>query len=119
MPIRDKTIDDVVDGVDRFGTVPKDQVQAVVAVVARCTIELGEQMAELSRQTSTASSTLGAQLSELTSQIEGSRTEMKGASASATRQAEALVKWTRVLVCVTAAYTILTAGLLIAAIVRG
>lgn len=101
MSIRDKTIDEVVNSVDRFGTVPKDQVQALVAVVARCTIELGEQMAKLSTQ------------------IEGSRTEMKDASASATRQAEALVKWTRVLVCVTAAYTILTGGLLVAAILRG
>jgi len=69
----------------------ESQVRSILALVARCTIEVSDRLTQLS-------------------------TELERSSDIASQHTAALVRWTRVLVFVTAAYTLLTGGLLLATI---
>lgn len=116
--VRDQTIDQTLEALDSLGTIPKSHVEPAFAVIARCTLELGEQMSGLSGALGAASTSLAAKLTELTAEIESTKDQMRKASDSATEQAAALVTWTRVLVGATVAYTLITGGLLLVAIFK-
>jgi len=114
--LRAQPIEEVLNSVQDLATVAsRDQVQSVMALVARCTIEVGDRLAQLSADIHQAQKILGTRLSELNAELERSRSEMARASEIAAERTAALVRWTKVLVFVTAAYAILTGGLLLVA----
>jgi len=103
-------IEELLNQVQALAAVASDgQVRSVLAVVARCTIEVSEKLAQFSDNISQAQKILGARLSELNSNLEKSSTETLS-------QTAALVQWTKVLVFVTAAYTLITCGILLVTI---
>lgn len=112
----EKSIDDVVNEVQMLAAVASQpQVRSVAAVVGRCTIELAQTMRELSGTVFTAKQHLTERLDQLNSRLDRVREEMAAASREASKYTAALVFWTKVLVGVTAVYTLITAGLLFVA----
>ena len=89
-------IDELVGNVKRTGHV--DQVQSVAALGARCAIAL-----------------TGA-LGQVWDALFDVKRTLATASTEASKQTAALVKWTKVLAFATAAYTVITGGLLVLAI---
>jgi uncharacterized phage infection (PIP) family protein YhgE len=125
----------------------KDQVQSIMAVLARCTIELADQAKQLSEDINHAKTILGTRLSDLTAQIKAAsdrasadintakeaflpvlaeliselkqtRLTISEASSAASQGTSALVKWTKTLVFVTIVYAAATLGMLLVMISR-
>jgi ABC-type transporter Mla subunit MlaD len=125
----------------------KDQVQSIMAVLARCTIELADQAKQLSEDINHAKTILGTRLSDLTAQIKAAsdrasadintakeaflpalaeliselkqtRLIISEASSAASQGTSALVKWTKTLVFVTIVYAAATLGMLLVMISR-
>jgi methyl-accepting chemotaxis protein len=109
----------------------KEQVQSIMAVVARCTIELADQAKQLSEnmnhltaQVKKASDQASADintakmaflpaLGELISELKQTRLTISEASSAASQGTNALVKWTKALVFVTIVYAAATLGMLL------
>lgn len=114
--LREQRIEDLLNRVEGLAAVAAQaEVQSVMAVVARCTIEIGGSLAQVSGDIQQAQTILGARLAEFTEQLRQTRSEMSRSSDVASRYTGALVRWTKVLGFVTAAYTLLTGGLLLVA----
>jgi hypothetical protein len=94
------------------------EVRSVMAVVAKCTQELGASLGQVAGGLFDAKRLLADRLTELSTEVRALKTEVATASTQATAQTQALVLWTRVLVGVTALYTLLTGGLLFVALKR-
>lgn len=140
--LRDRTLDDLLANVQELATVAsRDQIKSVMAVFARCTIEVADQTRQLSEDVNDAKTVLGQRLTELTGQLKASSdqasadinssknaflpavaelvSELKRthqaidrASAAGSAGTDALVKWTKTLVFATLVYVIFTGGLL-------
>ena len=118
--LRNQPVEDLLNQVQGLAAAAaKDEVQSIMAVVVRCTIEIGDALAHLSGDIQQAQTTLGTQLSELNDQLQKTRSEIGKASEVASKYTAALVRWTKVLVIVTGAYTLLTGGLLLVALLGG
>lgn len=74
------------------------QTRSLMAVVGRCTIEVGDR------------------LCELTGELGKFRSELAAASEASSKQSGALIRWSKVLAFVTFLYTLITAGLLLVAL---
>ena len=110
--LRSRPLEDLVNNVQQLTAVAsRPQVQSVAALAARCVIELSDSLGQTSGAIFQTKKTLAIHLPALT---EG----LKTASAEASRQTAALVRWTKVLVFVTLAYVLMTGGLLLVAILR-
>ena len=96
----------------------KDQVQSIMAVLARCTIELADQAKQLSADINSAKKTFLPPLGELITELKQTRLEISKASSSALEGSKALVKWTKALVFVTIVYAAATLGMLLVMIFR-
>ena len=108
--LRKQSIEELVNNVQQLSAVAsKPQVQSVAAVAARCVIELSDSMRETAGTIFQMKKTLATDLPTLTK-------ELKAAASEASQQTAALVRWTKVLVFATITYVVITAGLLIAAI---
>jgi hypothetical protein len=94
------------------------QVRSIMAVVAKCTQELGASLGAVAGGLFDAKRLLADRLTELSTELRALKTEVATASTQASAQTQALVFWTRVLVGVTALYTLLTGGLLFVALKR-
>lgn len=115
--LRDQTIEHFLNNVQRLAAVAsKDEVQSVMAVVARCTLEIGDALKQLSADIQHAQKILGTRLSELNDQLQRTQSEMSTASEAASNHTAALVRWTKVMAFATAFYAILTGGLLFVAL---
>lgn len=118
--LRDLSLEDALNQVTDLGTVAHErQVQSVGALGARLTIEVADVVRDLSGTVFTAKKQLIQRLDHLTGEIQTAHQVVSKASDAASKQTAALVRWTRVLVFVTIAYTLITGGLLIVAIIRG
>ena len=113
-----------------------DQVRSIMAVVARCTIELADQAKQLSQnindltaQVKTASDQASADintakkaflpaLAELVSELKQTRLKISDASSTASQGTNALVKWTKALVFTTIVYAAATLGMLFVMLFR-
>ena len=110
--LRSRPIEDLVNNVQQLAAVAsKAQVQSVAALAARCVTELSDSLGQTSGAIFQTKKTLAIQLPALT---EGLNT----ASAQASEQTGALVRWTKALVFVTIAYVLMTGGLLAVALLR-
>ncbi len=89
-------------------TTPQAQAQSVGGLAARCTIELAKSL-QVSLSLFDVKKGMVQRLDTLT-------TELSTASTEASKQTAALVRWTKVLAWMTGAYTVVTGGLLIVAI---
>ena len=90
-------IEAILEQVQGLATVAnRNEVQSVMALVARCAVEVGDRLAQLSEE------------------LKNSREEMARGSASTSQYTAALVRWTKVSVWM---FSILTGGLLIVGIV--
>lgn len=97
--LREQPIEDVLEQVQGLQAVAdKSAVQSVGALVARCTIEVA------------------GSLGNVWAGLHDVKKTLSQASAEASAQTAALVRWTKVLVIVTIAYTMITGGLLLVAI---
>lgn len=140
--LRDRTLDDLLANVQELATVAsRDQIRSVMAVFARCTIEVADQTRQLSEDVNHARTVLGERLTELTEQLKASSdqasadinssknaflpavaelvSELKRThqaidrgSTAGSAGTDALVKWTKALVFATLVYVIFTGGLL-------
>ncbi len=116
--LRDQRIEDLLNGVQGLAAMAaKDEVQSIMALVARCTLEIGDALTKLSGDIQQAEGILGRRLSELSDQLQQTRSEMATAAEAAENHTAALVKWTRVLAFLTGVYAVLTGGMLIVALV--
>jgi hypothetical protein len=112
-----QSVEDLLNQVQGLAAVASEpQVRSVAALAARCTIELAAGMGQLSAGLFDAKRLLADRLTELSTELRAFKTEVANASTQATAQTQALVLWTRVLVGVTALYTLLTGGLLLVAL---
>lgn len=111
--LREQSIEDVLNQVQALQAMASEgQVRSVAAIAARCAIEVGDRVHELSSSISAAQEVFGTGLAELNSQLHRARAEMATASNEASNRTKALVRWTRVLAVATGAYVIMT-GLLV------
>ncbi len=143
MSLRDNSIDDLVAAVQTSVYAPSsNNPQSIMAVVGRCTIEMSDQVKQLSTDINHAKEILGLRVTELTRQIEVAAnqasadinaakqaflpavaelvTELKNTRLSITEAGSAastgtdkLVRWTKALVFATIVYAFFTGGLLI------
>jgi len=117
--LRDQSIGDLLKRVQGLAAVAsKDQVQSIMAVIARCTLEIGDALKQLSADIQHAQKILGTRLSELNDQLQRTQSEMSVASEAASKHTAALVGWTKVLVLVTAAYAVFTLGMFLVMLFR-
>jgi len=117
--LRDQTIEDLLYRVDGLAAVAsKDQVQSIMAVIARCTTELADQAKQLSADINSAKEAFVPALGELITELKQTRLEISKASYSTSEGTKALVKWTKALVCVTIVYAAATLGMLLVMIFR-
>ena len=142
MNLRDKSIDDLVNAVQPSVLAPSgNNPQSIMAVVARCTIEMSDQAKQLSADINHAKTILGERLTELSIQIKASgnqasadintakqaflpavaelvselkrtRISIAEAGSAASTGTNALVRWTRALVVATIVYALFAGGLL-------
>jgi len=142
MSLRDQNLDDLVANVQSLAAVgAADEVRSIMAVFARCTIEIADRARQLSEDVNHAKTVLGEQLGELTAQLKaasdqtsaninnakqaflpavaelasepkGTRLSITDASSTASQGTNALVRWTKALVIVTVVYALFTGGLL-------
>lgn len=140
--LRDQSLDDLVSKVQGLAAAAAaPEVRSIMAVFARCTIELSDRARQLSEDVNQAKRILGERLTELSGQMKASTAQasadMQGAkesvvpvlaefvselkrtrvvldtaSTAASKGTEALVRWTRVLVFATIVYVVITGGLL-------
>jgi hypothetical protein len=113
--LRSQPIEQVLEQVKREGSVELSR--SVATLAARCTIEVANSLNQLWGGLFDIKKSLAERLGALTSELEESRSALSAASAQAAKHTEAFVRWTKVLVLVTCAYTLITGGLLIVAIV--
>lgn len=117
--LRTQSIEDLLNRVQSLAAVAsKDEVQSVMVVVARCTLEIGDALKQLSADIQHAQKILGTRLSELNDQLQRTQSEMSAASEVTSKHTAALVKWTKVMAVATALYAVLTGGLLFIALFR-
>jgi hypothetical protein len=139
--LRSQSLDDLVANVQGLATVGSAQeVRSIMAVVARCTIDISEQAKQLAVDVNHAKTVLGERLNELTAQIrvagdqmsadintakqaflpavaelvgdlKRTRVSIAEAGSAATKGTNALVRWTKALVIVTIVYAIFMGGL--------
>jgi len=88
------------------------EAQAAARLTAKCTVEIAKSLDQLSLTIHTSKVHLIEHLDGLVREMASTRAEMKEASSQASRQANALVTWTKVLAVVTAIYALLT-GILV------
>src|SRR5204863_7050319 len=88
------------------------QVRSIMAVVAKCMQELGASLGAVAGGLFDAKRLLADRLTELSTELRAFNTAAAAASTQASAQTQALVRWTKVLVLVTALYTFITGGLL-------
>jgi hypothetical protein len=142
MNLRDKPIDDYVAAVQTsVFTSSGNNPQSIMAVVGRCTIELSDQAKQLSADINNTKTILGQRLNELTLQIKAAgdqasadinsakqaflpalaelvselkrtRVSIAESGSATTKGTKALVRWTKVQVCVMIIYTLFAGGLL-------
>lgn len=117
--LKNQPIETLLNNVEALATVAtKGQIQSVAALVARLTIELSGGLSDVSGTVFTAKKQLVERMDLLTAELATLRVSLKQASDDAGAQTRALVQWTKVLVVVTGLYTVITGGLLIAALVK-
>jgi hypothetical protein len=124
MDLRDKSIDDLVNAVQTSVLAPSsNNPQSIMAVVARCTIELSDRADQLSKGINQVSKDINnakraflEMFADLTTQLKKTHESISAGSAEASRGTEALVRWTRVLVFATIAYVVITGLLLLASV---
>jgi len=139
--LRDQSLDDLVARVQGLSAMAaQSEVRSIMAVFARCTIELSDRAGQLSEDVNHAKTILGERLTELTGQMKASteqasadmqgakesvvpvlaefvselkrtRIAIDNASAATSKGTDALVKWTKTLVFATIVYVLITAGL--------
>ncbi len=114
----------------------KDQMQSIMAVFARCTIEVADRATQLSENINhltiqvkeasdqasadinTAKAAFLPPLGELISELKQTRLTISEASSAASQGTNALVKWTKALVLVTIVYAAATLGMLLVMFLR-
>lgn len=141
--LREQTLDDLVAKVQGLATVgAASEVRSIMAVFARCTIDLSDRARQLSEDVNLAKKILGERLTELTGQMKASthqasadmqgakeavvpvlaefvtelkrtRTSIDSASSAASKGTDALVRWTKALVFATIVYVLIAGGLLV------
>jgi hypothetical protein len=110
--LKRQPIEDLVNQVQGLASVAsQSQVQSIAALAARLTIELSAGLDQLSNMVFTAKKQFVDRLDGLTAEIHATQLEISKASTEASAHTAALVRWTKVLVIVTGAYTLITGGL--------
>src|SRR5687767_5204496 len=89
------------------------QVKSVAAIAARCTIEVGDKVAELAQVIKVAEQRVGGGVAELVTQLDAVRRDANESSRITSEQTHALVRWTKVLAFVTGAYALMRGGMLL------
>lgn len=117
--LKNQSIEALLNDVQDLATVgTKGQIQSVAALAARLVIELSSGLGDVSATVITAKKQLVDRMDQLTAELATLRTSFKQASDDAGAQTRALVRWTKVLVFVTGVYTVITGGLLVAALIK-
>lgn len=117
--LRKESIEGLVNNVQALASVASQgQVQSLAALAGRLTIEVSDSLSGLSGNLFTAKKQMVERMDQLTAELKNLHLGLKESSDQAEKHTRALVLWTRVLVGVTAAYTLITGGLLVVA-VRG
>jgi hypothetical protein len=115
--LRKESIEDLVNKVQALASVASQgQVQSLAALAGRLTIEVSESLRDLSGNLFTAKRQMVERMDLLTAELKTLNVGLQQSSEHAEEQTKALVLWTKVLVGVTAAYTLITGGLLFVAI---
>jgi hypothetical protein len=115
--LRKESIEGLVNNVQALASVASQgQVQSLAALAGRLTIEVSESLRGLSENLFTAKKQMVERMDHLTAELKTLNVGLKDSSNQAEKHTEALVLWTKVLVGVTAAYTLITGGLLVVAI---
>jgi hypothetical protein len=85
--LRKKTIEDYLNEVEAIYQVAnKDDVQSILAPVARCVVAVTDSVVQLSASMERAQFVMGTRISELTVELNGARTELNKASVIASEQ---------------------------------
>ena len=111
--LRSKSIEQYLNEVLGVTTVgARDEIQAPLAVVGRCTLEVSHSLAQLSADIGKAQQVLGTRMSELTEKLDGTRETIDKGSQAASKQTSSLVLRTKALVFVTLVYASFTGRML-------
>jgi len=112
--LRGQRVEDLLNRVQGLAAAAaKDEIQSIMAVVARCTLEVSDTLVQLSGDIQQAQKILSTRLSELNTELQKTREVMATASDVASKQTAALVRWRKILVFVTAAYTVIAGRMLL------
>lgn len=115
--LRKESIEGLVNNVQALASVASQgQVQSLAALAGRLTIEVSDSLRGLSENLFTAKKQMVERMDHLTGELKTLNVGLKDSSDQAEKHTKALVLWTKVLVGVTAAYTLITGGLLVVAI---
>jgi hypothetical protein len=114
--LRKESIEGLVNNVQALQAVASQgQVQSLAALAGRLTIEVSDSLKGLSGNLFVAKKQVVERMDLLTAELKVLNLGLQKSSAQAEKLTQGLVFWTKVLVYVTAAYTIITGGLLFVA----
>ena len=114
--LRNESIEGLVNNVQALSAVASQgQVQSLAALAGRLTIEVSDSLRDLSGNVFIAKKQGIERMDLLTAELKILNLGLKESSTQAEQLTKGLVFWTKVLVFVTAAYTLLTGGLLFVA----
>lgn len=114
--LRKESIEDLVNNVQALASVASQgQVQSLAALAGRLAIEISDSLSGLSGNVFTAKKQMVDRMDLLTGELKVLNLGLKESSVQAEKHTKALALWTKVLVGVTAAYTVITGGLLVVA----
>lgn len=114
--LRKESIEGLVNNVQALASVASQgQVQSLAALAGRLTIEVSDSLRDLSGNLIIAKKQAIEHMDLLTAELKTLNVGLKESSTQAEKLTNGLVFWTKVLVFVTAAYTIITGGLLFVA----
>ncbi|MGH7593566.1 MAG: hypothetical protein ACRELE_06915 [Gemmatimonadales bacterium] len=113
-----QSIENILSRFDEVAASQGPAVPAVAALSARLTRELTGSLNGLTDMVFTAKRQMVERMDALAVEIKSAQLAMGQASREASETSKALVKWTKVLVAATIAYTVITGGLLLVAILH-
>ena len=118
--LESRSLEDVLEGVGGLSAVgTPDQMRSILAVPAKCTVDLGRHLGQLNSEIQQSRQALVGRSNALIEELEATRKTLHEASEAGARHNALIGKWTIVLVAVTAIYAVFTGGLLIQAWVSG
>jgi hypothetical protein len=116
--LSNQPIEQILSEFDAIAAASGPTAPAVAALTARLTSDLTRSLADLTGMVFTAKKQMVERMDALAVEIKGAQQAMQAASSEASKHSEALVRWTKALVFVTIAYTVITGGLLIVTLIQ-